>query len=210
MRGGNPNGKPVGFRQHNQRTVISASWRPVPAPQNLKAVPGSESVLRYGCAVLWWRGGSGPAMHRLSGVRVRKRWCRPGNWQTTKAAAEKFLHLSAWLVLLLVWNCFLSFIDEKSGINYRILPKTATKLRKKIQHKGQAELGIYTKKAHRFDVLSCGGPTRTGDLQVMSLASYQLLHPAMFSWFRVQRYRQFSIHASFCTKKIFLNAKNCF
>ena len=28
---------------------------------------------------------------------------------------------------------------------------------------------------------SCGGPTRTNDLQVMSLASYQLLHPAMFS-----------------------------
>ena len=26
----------------------------------------------------------------------------------------------------------------------------------------------------------CGGPTRTGDLQVMSLASYQLLHSAMF------------------------------
>ena len=29
-------------------------------------------------------------------------------------------------------------------------------------------------------LFSCGGPTRTGDLQVMSLASYQLLHPAMF------------------------------
>ena len=29
------------------------------------------------------------------------------------------------------------------------------------------------------DSYSCGGPTRTGDLQVMSLASYQLLHPAM-------------------------------
>ena len=28
-------------------------------------------------------------------------------------------------------------------------------------------------------VLSCGGPTRTNDLQVMSLASYQLLHSAM-------------------------------
>ena len=27
--------------------------------------------------------------------------------------------------------------------------------------------------------LSCGGPTRTNDLQVMSLASYQLLHSAM-------------------------------
>ena len=60
-------------------------------------------------------------------------------------------------------------------------------------------MGIYTKKAHRFDVLSCGGPTRTGDLQVMSLASYQLLHPAILriklevniaavSRLRVQRY----------------------
>ncbi len=28
-------------------------------------------------------------------------------------------------------------------------------------------------------VLSCGGSTRTNDLQVMSLASYQLLHSAM-------------------------------
>ena len=28
-------------------------------------------------------------------------------------------------------------------------------------------------------VLSCGGPTRTNDLQVMSLASYQLLHTAI-------------------------------
>ena len=27
--------------------------------------------------------------------------------------------------------------------------------------------------------LGCGGPTRTNDLQVMSLASYQLLHSAM-------------------------------
>ena len=26
----------------------------------------------------------------------------------------------------------------------------------------------------------CGSPTRTNDLQVMSLASYQLLHPAIF------------------------------
>lgn len=146
-------------------------------------------------------------MHRLSGVRVRKRWCRPGNWQTTKAAAEKFLHLSVWLVLLLVWNCFLSFIDKKSGINYRILPKTATKLRKKYNIKGRRNWEFIQKKAHRFDVLSCGGPTRTGDLQVMSLASYQLLHPAMFSWFRVQRYRQFSIHASFCTKKSFWTQK---
>ena len=45
-------------------------------------------------------------------------------------------------------------------------------------------------------LFSCGGPTRTGDLQVMSLASYQLLHSAMlyqlFIWVspekRVQRY----------------------
>ncbi len=34
---------------------------------------------------------------------------------------------------------------------------------------------------------SCGGSTRTNDLQVMSLASYQLLHSAMFSDLRVQR-----------------------
>ena len=30
-------------------------------------------------------------------------------------------------------------------------------------------------------LFSCGGPTRTGDLQVMSLASYQLLHSAIIS-----------------------------
>ena len=29
----------------------------------------------------------------------------------------------------------------------------------------------------------CGGPTRTGDLQVMSLASYQLLHSAMLIFY---------------------------
>ena len=28
--------------------------------------------------------------------------------------------------------------------------------------------------------MSCGDPTRTDDLQVMSLASYQLLHSAMY------------------------------
>ena len=34
-----------------------------------------------------------------------------------------------------------------------------------------------------FGRYSCGGRTRTCDLQVMSLASYQLLHSAMFSCF---------------------------
>ena len=33
----------------------------------------------------------------------------------------------------------------------------------------------------------CGGSTRTNDLQVMSLASYQLLHSAMCSLIRVQK-----------------------
>ena len=33
---------------------------------------------------------------------------------------------------------------------------------------------------HTLLCVSCGGPTRTGDLQVMSLASYQLLHSAMY------------------------------
>ena len=53
-------------------------------------------------------------------------------------------------------------------------------------------------------LFSCGGPTRTGDLQVMSLASYQLLHSAIISigvssrlrckgrnfFFRLQVFRQ--------------------
>ena len=46
--------------------------------------------------------------------------------------------------------------------------------------------------------ISCGGRIRTCDLQVMSLASYQLLHSAMFnlcclsiSELRVQRYCDF-------------------
>ena len=34
---------------------------------------------------------------------------------------------------------------------------------------------------------SCGGRTRTCDLQVMSLASYQLLHSAIFLVLRLQR-----------------------
>ena len=32
-----------------------------------------------------------------------------------------------------------------------------------------------------FRLISCGGRTRTCDLQVMSLASYQLLHSAIFN-----------------------------
>ena len=51
---------------------------------------------------------------------------------------------------------------------------------------------------------SCGGKTRTCDLQVMSLASYQLLHSAIltmikqaFPVLRVQRYDYFSRYANF-------------
>ena len=33
----------------------------------------------------------------------------------------------------------------------------------------------------RLPIKSCGGRTRTCDLQVMSLASYQLLHSAIFT-----------------------------
>ena len=49
--------------------------------------------------------------------------------------------------------------------------------------------GEYSKKTSEvllindFGRYSCGGRTRTCDLQVMSLASYQLLHSAMFSCF---------------------------
>ena len=35
--------------------------------------------------------------------------------------------------------------------------------------------------AHGIRLNSCGGRTRTCDLQVMSLASYQLLHSAMLN-----------------------------
>ena len=39
------------------------------------------------------------------------------------------------------------------------------------------------------DFCGCGGSTRTNDLQVMSLASYQLLHSAMLNFeMWVQRY----------------------
>ena len=55
-------------------------------------------------------------------------------------------------------------------------------------------------------VLSCGGPTRTNDLQVMSLASYQLLHSAILklsiSQLRVQRYTVFCECANFRWKKL--------
>ena len=57
----------------------------------------------------------------------------------------------------------------------------------------------YEKSPIVIGLLSCGGRTRTCDLQVMSLASYQLLHSAMltirkiplkrsFPFLRVQRY----------------------
>ena len=52
-----------------------------------------------------------------------------------------------------------------------------------------------------YVVMSCGGRTRTCDLQVMSLASYQLLHSAILklsiSQLRVQRYTVFCERTSF-------------
>ena len=47
---------------------------------------------------------------------------------------------------------------------------------------------------------SCGGRTRTCDLQVMSLASYQLLHTAinqLIFELRVQRYKLFMKQPNF-------------
>ena len=209
MRGGNPNGKPVGFRQHNQRAVIPARWWPVPAPQSLKAVPGSESVLRYGCAVLWWRGGSGPAMHRLSGVRAQRRWCRPGNWQTTKAATEKFLHLSAWLVLLLVWNCFLSFIDKKSGINYRILPKTATKLRKKYNIKGKRNWEFIQKKHIVLMCLVAGVRLERATSRLWAWRATNCSTPRCFLDFECKGIDNFPYTQVFARKNL-SERKNCF
>ncbi len=48
----------------------------------------------------------------------------------------------------------------------------------------------------------CGGPTRTGDLQVMSLASYQLLHPAMCVLNEI--HKQKSLCFSFASTKVVL------
>ena len=44
-----------------------------------------------------------------------------------------------------------------------------------------------------ISLLGCGGPTRTGDLQVMSLASYQLLHSAMLYFLCNRFYFPFAI-----------------
>ena len=57
-------------------------------------------------------------------------------------------------------------LPPKQGLREALHPPPTPK-KKASSNKGQA-------------LFSCGGPTRTGDLQVMSLASYQLLHPAMF------------------------------
>ena len=56
--------------------------------------------------------------------------------------------------------------------------------------------------------MSCGGRTRTCDLQVMSLASYQLLHSAMLSVLRVQRYDFFSDRANISIKNLFISNKS--
>ena len=42
--------------------------------------------------------------------------------------------------------------------------------------------GIKKGKPDGLSSLGCGGSTRTSDLQVMSLASYQLLHSAMLNF----------------------------
>ena len=50
-----------------------------------------------------------------------------------------------------------------------------------FRHDGLNAVGVEMKKAsHLTGFYSCGGRTRTCDLQVMSLASYQLLHSAIF------------------------------
>ena len=41
--------------------------------------------------------------------------------------------------------------------------------------------GIINCKSINYSVCSCGDPTRTNDLWVMSPTSYQLLHSAMFN-----------------------------
>ena len=67
----------------------------------------------------------------------------------------------------------------------------------------------------RASFFSCGGRIRTCDLQVMSLASYQLLHSAMLIFSkRVQRYYFFSnyanIYAIFLKNYLFCNISRPF
>ncbi len=53
--------------------------------------------------------------------------------------------------------------------------------------------------------LSCGGRTRTCDLQVMSLASYQLLHSAIYD----QYFRYFSIPFRIASAKVLIFFDMC-
>ena len=56
-----------------------------------------------------------------------------------------------------------------------MLPKIFVRKVSGIENRKTSEVLIF----NDFGRYSCGGRTRTCDLQVMSLASYQLLHSAM-------------------------------
>ena len=56
-------------------------------------------------------------------------------------------------------------------------------------------------------VCSCGGPTRTGHLQVMSLASYQPLHSAMFVFASAKVRQKFGSSKHFREKMLIFKVK---
>ena len=64
-------------------------------------------------------------------------------------------------------------------------------------------------RTNNFGRYSCGGRIRTCDLQVMSLASYQLLHSAMFSpiflWLVSFFFATAKVHTFLLTTKFFLS-----
>ena len=57
--------------------------------------------------------------------------------------------------------------------------------------------------------LCCGGPTRTGDLQVMSLASYQLLHSAIIILKSDAKLRLLCETSKFLSVKSVINLHRC-
>ena len=62
-------------------------------------------------------------------------------------------------------------------------------LAKNVDLGAREDAAVEDEKKPETGFVSCGGRIRTCDLQVMSLASYQLLHSAMFLILRVQRYK---------------------
>ena len=91
------------------------------------------------------------------------------------------------------------------GGKTRARPKGTLRSAKNCEREHVKSFAVENEKSPiKSDFCSCGGKTRTCDLQVMSLASYQLLHSAIlgcqnqcFSRKALQRYDYFPRYANF-------------